>query len=107
MDHFPELKGHYIVIDNAPIHTAGQIDVMIVARGYRAIYLSPYSSKLISIENFWSIVKNKVKRSSFKATENFATRIAEACNSVSPKHSQAFAQHSVNCFEFCLRGEPL
>ncbi|KAG1218173.1 hypothetical protein G6F35_008537 [Rhizopus arrhizus] len=107
MDCFPELKGYYIVMDNAPIHTAGQIDEMIVTRGYRSIYILPYSSELNPIEQFWSIVKNKVKRSSFEATEDLATRIAEACNCVPPKHLQAFAQHSVNCFEICLRGEPL
>ncbi|GAN10428.1 hypothetical protein MAM1_0354d09969 [Mucor ambiguus] len=59
MDCFLELKGYYIVMDNAPIHTAGQIDVMIVARGYRNIYLPPYSPELNSTEQFWSIVKNK------------------------------------------------
>jgi hypothetical protein len=37
LDCFPELKGCYIVMDNAPIHTTDQIDEMIVARGYRGI----------------------------------------------------------------------
>jgi hypothetical protein len=107
MDQYPELKGHYIVMDNAPIHTADQIDEMITARGYRSIYLPPYSPELNPIENFWSIVKNKVKRSSFEDAEDLATRIAEACNNVPPKHLQAFAQQSVNCFDICLRGEAL
>lgn len=61
IDCFPEHKGYYIVVDNAPIHTAAQIDEMIVARGYRSIYLPPYSPELNPIEQFWSIVKNKVK----------------------------------------------
>ncbi|KAG1472438.1 hypothetical protein G6F56_001537 [Rhizopus delemar] len=56
---------------------------------------------------FWPIVKNKVKRSSFEATEDLATRIAEACNDVPPKHLQAFVQNSIDCFEICFRGEPL
>ncbi|EIE79863.1 hypothetical protein RO3G_04568 [Rhizopus delemar RA 99-880] len=107
MDCFPELKGYYIVMDNAPIHTSDQIDKMIVARGYKSIYLPPYSPELNPIEQFWAIVKNKVKRSSFEATEDLATRIIEACNSVPPKHLQAFAQRSVNCFTKCLRDEPL
>ncbi|KAG1056191.1 hypothetical protein G6F43_001897 [Rhizopus delemar] len=107
MDCFPELKDYYIIMDNAPIHTAGQIDEMIVARGYKSIYLTPYSPELNPIEQFRAIVKNKVKRSSFEATEDLATRITEACNSVPPKYLQAFVQHSVICFEMCLRGEPL
>ncbi|KAG1456885.1 hypothetical protein G6F56_006732 [Rhizopus delemar] len=107
MDLYPELKGHYIVMDNAPIHTADRIDEMITERGYRSIYLPPYSPELNPIENFWSIVKNKVKRSSFKDAEDLATRIAEACNNVPPEHLNAFAQHSVNCFDICLRGDSL
>jgi hypothetical protein len=63
MDCFPELKD--IIMDNAPIHTADQIDEMIVARWYKSIYLPPYSSELNPIEQFWAIVKNKVKRCSF------------------------------------------
>ena len=86
MDQYPELKGHYIVMDNALIHTADLIDEMIATRGCRNIYLPPYSTELNLIENFWSIVKNKVKRSSFVDAEDLATRIAEACNNVPSKH---------------------
>ncbi|KAG2203597.1 hypothetical protein INT47_011691 [Mucor saturninus] len=72
MDLYPELKGHYIVMNNAPIHTADRIDEMITERGYRSIYLPPYSPELNPIENFWFIIKNKVKRSSFKDAEDLA-----------------------------------
>lgn len=75
--------------------------------GYRSIYLPPYPPELNPIEQFWAIVKNKVKRSSFEDTEDLTTRIAEACNGVPPMHLQEFAQHSINCFPICLRGEPL
>lgn len=34
-----EMKGFYIVMDNAPLHTADDIDEMISKRGYRSIYL--------------------------------------------------------------------
>lgn len=107
MDQFPELKGHYIVMDNAPIHTAGHIDEMITARGYRSIYFPPYSSDLNPIENLWAIVKNKVKQSSFEDAEDLAMRIAEACNNVPLTHLQAFSQQPINCFDICLRGEAL
>lgn len=107
MDLYPELKGHYIVMDNAPIHTADRINEMITERGYSSIYLPPYSPELNPIEDFWTIVKNKVKRSSFKDAEDLATRIAEAYNNVPHEHLNAFAQHSVNCFDICLRGDPL
>ena len=107
MDCFPELKGHYIVMDNASIHTAKEIDELITKRGYKSIYLPPYSPELTPIEQFWAIVKNKVKRSRFEDKEDLFTRITEACNSVPPNHLHAFVQHSVNVFEKCLNGEPI
>lgn len=39
MDKFLEMKGHYLNIDNAPIHT-----------------------ELNPIEQFWSVVKSSIKR---------------------------------------------
>lgn len=62
MDQFPEMKGFYIVMDNAPIHTADDINQMITKRGYRSIYLPPYSQELNPIEDFWSTMKSYVKR---------------------------------------------
>jgi transposase len=107
MDRFTEMKGYYIVMDNAPIHTSQEISAMVADRGYRSVYLPPYSPELNPIEKFWTIVKNKVKRSQFNDTEDLITRISEACNSVPPKHLRAFVQHSVNVFEKCLNGEAI
>ncbi|KAG1206990.1 hypothetical protein G6F35_011095 [Rhizopus arrhizus] len=59
MDCIPEMKGYYIVMDNAPIHTADTIEAMITERGYKCVYLPPYSPELNPIEQFWSIIKNK------------------------------------------------
>lgn len=107
MDCIPEMKGYYIVMDNAPIHTSNEIDTMVTERGYKCIYLPPYSPELNPIEQFWSIVKNKVKRSQFQTKEDLSTRITEACNNVPPEHLRAFVQHSVNIFEDCLKGNPI
>ncbi|CEI91015.1 hypothetical protein RMCBS344292_05319 [Rhizopus microsporus] len=87
MDKFPEMTNFYIVMDNAPIHTSHEITRMIEARGYRAIYLPPYSPELNPIENFWSILK--------------------ASKSISRKTLHNITQHSVDSFEICLKKEPL
>jgi hypothetical protein len=107
MDCVPETKGYYIVMDNAHIHTADTIDAMIIERGYKCVYIPSYSPELNPIEQFWFIVKNKVKRSQFQDKENLATRIAEACNTAPREHLQAFVHHSVNVFEKCLKGNPI
>ncbi|KAG1441279.1 hypothetical protein G6F56_011556 [Rhizopus delemar] len=82
MDKFPDMKNFYIVMNNVPIHTSKDITIMIESRGYRAIYLPPYFPELNPIENFWSIVKNYVKRSVFKETKDLKTRISEASETV-------------------------
>lgn len=98
---------HYIVIDDAPTHTAKEIDKLITKRGYKSIYLPLYSPELNPIEQLWAIVKNKVKRSRFEDKADLFTRITEACNSIPPNHLHAFAQQSVNVFEKCLNEEPI
>ncbi|CEP10892.1 hypothetical protein [Parasitella parasitica] len=74
---------------------------------HEMLYLPPYFSELNPIENFWSIVKNSVKRSAFKETEDLKTRIAEASECVSRKTLHNIAYHSVNNFEKCFNKEPL
>ena len=55
MDQYGEFKGHYIVMDNAPIHTSKDIQLYIESRGDGCIYLPSYSPKLTPIEQFWSV----------------------------------------------------
>jgi hypothetical protein len=43
MDKYPHMKDHYLVMDNAPIHTSIDIAKYLKSRGYRCIYLPPYS----------------------------------------------------------------
>lgn len=56
------MKGHYLIMDNAPIHTAKVTGEIIEESGYKYIYLPPYSPELNPIEQFWSVVKSGVKR---------------------------------------------
>ncbi|KAG1154276.1 hypothetical protein G6F37_009600 [Rhizopus arrhizus] len=107
MDKTPLMNGFYIVMDNALIHTHNDIDKLITLRGYRSIYLPSYSPELNPIEQFWSAVKNKVKRGMFSDDEDLKTRIADACNNVPIQHVKAFIQHSCNQFEKCKNKEPL
>lgn len=104
MDKYPQFKGFYMVMDNSPIHGKnGELTQLIEHRGYKCVYLPPYSPELNPIEQFWAIVKGKVRRSQFGNTEDLKTRISEACDKVPRKHLYNFAQHSVNVFEDCLK----
>jgi transposase len=65
MNKYPHMKGHYIVMNNAPIHTNENIKKYIEYRGYKCVYLPTYSPELTPIEQFWAVAKSKVKRYRF------------------------------------------
>ena len=48
-----DIKRHYLVMDNAPIHTPAKIRDLVENRGYKCLYLPPYSPFLNPIEEFW------------------------------------------------------
>lgn len=52
-----DMKGQYLVMDNAPIHKTKVIQKLIEDRGYKCLYLPPYSPFLNPIEKFWSKTK--------------------------------------------------
>ncbi|CEI98112.1 hypothetical protein RMCBS344292_12229 [Rhizopus microsporus] len=65
MGRHPHMKGYYIVMDNASIHTHENIKKYIEYRGYKYVYLPTYSPELNPIEQFWAVAKSKVKRHRF------------------------------------------
>ncbi|CEI93947.1 hypothetical protein RMCBS344292_08171 [Rhizopus microsporus] len=107
MDKYLEMKGHYLVMDNVPIHSSTDIGKSIHSREYRCVYLPPYSPELNPIEQFWSVVKSKAKRNKFLAKESFMTRIGEACDSLYLSDFKGFVSHLAKCFGKCLNKEKL
>jgi transposase len=94
MDKHSHMKGHYIVMDNAPIHTHGNIKTYIEYRGYKCVYLPTYSPELNPIEQSWAVTKSKIKRHRFLQEDTLSKRITEACNSVEKGHFKGFVSHS-------------
>lgn len=98
MDKHLHMKGHYIVMDNAPIHTYENIKKYIEYRGYRYVYLPTYSLEINPIEQFWPVAKSKVKRHRFFQEDTLSKRIMEACNSVEKGHFKGVISHSYKCW---------
>ncbi|KAG1038350.1 hypothetical protein G6F43_012702 [Rhizopus delemar] len=107
LDNHEEFKGHYIVMDNAPIHTSKDIERYITSRGYGCIYLPPYSPELNPIEQFWSVVKSKLKREKLLEKETISSRIKEACNSILFSDLRGFCHYSTTKFNDCLEKKHL
>ncbi len=107
MDQYPHMNGHYLMTDNAPIHTSVDIAKYVESRGYRFIYLPPYSPELNPIEQFWSAVKSKVKRNKLLEAETLMTRISEASNSLRLGDFKGFVGHSHKCLDKCRNRQAL
>ncbi|KAI8360706.1 hypothetical protein EDC96DRAFT_414705, partial [Choanephora cucurbitarum] len=63
--------------------------------------------ELNPIEQFWAVVKAKVKRSKLTDSETLVSRIIEAAESIPVEHLKGFIQHSVNQFQNCLNKVPI
>lgn len=105
MGKYPEMKGFYLIMDDAPVHSSNEVNQMIERRnkGYKCVYSPPYSPELNPIEQFRAIVKHKVKRKQLMESEMLAQRIVEACNNVPLSHLVNITQHSKNYFEKTCR----
>ncbi|CEG75082.1 hypothetical protein RMATCC62417_10188 [Rhizopus microsporus] len=90
MDQYPYMTGHYLIMDNAPIHKSEGTAKYIISRGYRYAYLPSYCPELNPIEQFWSVVKSKVKRNRLLEKETLMTTISEASNSLKASDFKGF-----------------
>jgi transposase len=102
LDKHAQFKGHYIVMDNAPIHKNGDIEKEINRRGYGCIYLPSYFPELNPIEQCWSVCKSNIKREELLQEETLSSRIRDACNSILLSDLQGFCRYSVARFDDCL-----
>ncbi len=95
------LKGGCLVMDNSTIHKSHSMVRKIEASGYRVMYLPPYSPELNAIENFWALVKRKMKRENLMTEETISQRIADACNNVRVSDLRGFCSHSKRHISYC------
>ncbi|KAL1934603.1 hypothetical protein VTP01DRAFT_6785 [Rhizomucor pusillus] len=62
MDQHEEFTSHYLVMDNAPIRMHADIEKYTDKRGYRCVYLPPYSPELNLSNNFGLCARANGKR---------------------------------------------
>lgn len=80
---------------------------LITKRGYKYIFLPPYSPELNPIEQFWAITKSKIRRVKMLDEETLQDRIKEACNQVSPSQLYNIILHPEKCLYDCLNKNPI
>ena len=85
-------------MDNAPIHSSKQIAELIKSRNkdYKLVYLPPYSSELNPIEQFWVLIKGRVKDNKLQSLETLEKRIVEAAYEIPLQQLHSIVKHSKN-----------
>jgi transposase len=97
------MKGQYLIMYNAPIHTPVKLCELLVSRCYKCLYIPPYSPILNPIEEFWSKVKAGVRRNALTADDRLSDRICESVQMVTRADCQAWIRHAVSFFPRCNR----
>lgn len=67
--------GFYIVMNNCRIHHSAFVVDAITKRGYRPLFMPPYSPFLNPIEECWSKVKKNIKRNPLEKDDRLSDRI--------------------------------
>lgn len=95
------MKGYYLVLDNAPIHNPAKLRDLVESRCYKCLYLPPYSLFLNPIKEFWSKVKAGVLRNALTAVDRLSDRICKSVQMVTRADCQAWIRHAVSLFPRC------
>jgi transposase len=90
------MKKIYLVINDASAHTSNQIESIVKERNrdYKCVYLTPYSSELNPIEQFWALVKGKTNCHKQKNTKTLEARIADTSHKIPIQHLENIIEHS-------------
>jgi transposase len=100
-------RGIYIVMDNCRIHHSGFVKDCIKNRGYKPLFMPPYSPFLNPIEECWSKIRSYTKRHPLSETDQLTPRIATACKTVSVEDCQGWVKHSITFWDRCTAKERL
>lgn len=86
-------KWLFIVMDNCRIHHSHFVLDAINKRGYKSLFMPPYSSFLDPIEECWFKIK-KIKRNPLDKSDTLTPRIAEAYKKVTVSNYQGWIRHA-------------
>lgn len=92
------LKGYHLALDNALINKPKTIIEKLERRGYKVIYLSPYSPFLNTIEDFWVKIRIII-RSPVTDRDSLINRVEEDGKSITAEDCQGWSRHYKSFFK--------
>jgi transposase len=71
-------------------------------RGYKTLFMLPYSSFLNPIEECWSKIKSNIKRSPLDKADTLDSRLPAACQSVTAQDFQRWVKYAETFWDRCV-----
>jgi transposase len=99
------MKGMFIVMDNCKIHHSRFVVDLMKERGYKPLYMPPYSPFLNPIEECWAKIKSQIRRNPLSKDDVLSDRIAEACKTITIDDCQGWIRHAETYWDRCLQKE--
>ena len=98
-------KRFFIVMDNCRIHHSAFVVDSINRRGYKPLFMPPYSPFLNPIEECWSKIKSNIKRNPLDKADTLTSRLSAACQSVTVEDCQGWVSHAETFWNRCINKE--
>ena len=82
---------------NAKIHQGEMVREAIEKAGAKLVYLSPYSPEFSPIENFWSKVKDILRKTAARTYKDLIDGITNAMHKVTQENIRNWFAHCCYC----------
>lgn len=87
-----DMHNMYLVMDNAKIHHNNRVIQVIQERGYKPVFLPPYSPFLNPIEEFWAKLKANIRPNPLSSNDRLTPKILEAGRRVSAQDCKSWSR---------------
>ncbi|CEP15026.1 hypothetical protein [Parasitella parasitica] len=98
-------KVFFIVMDDCRIHHSAFVADAINKRGYKPLFMPPYSPFLNPIEECWSKIKSNIKRNPLDKADNLTLHLPGPCGSVTVQDCQGWIRHAETFWDRCINKE--
>ncbi|KAG2192018.1 hypothetical protein INT47_008244 [Mucor saturninus] len=87
------------------IHYSYYVADAIESKGYKPLFMSPYSPFLNPIEECYSKIKKHIKRNTLSTLDTLTPRVKAACETIITEDCNGWIRHSETYWDKCLKKE--
>jgi len=90
------IDGQTLIMDNHPVHRAGEVQNYLKQNKIKFLYLPPYSPDLNPIEEAFSKIKQYIKKQKARTVDKLLNVIKEAFNIITPNDANGYFNHAAD-----------